>query len=146
MANLLATAPPPPPNNIPPLIQRGQPITGTLRHVLEKHREDPSCAACHASMDPIGLAMENFDAVGNLRTSDHGEAIDASTAFPNGPTLVGPIELAKILSTTRRNDYLRSTVEHALTFALGRGVEPFDQPAVDSIIEKLRKMMGDFRR
>ncbi len=145
MENLLATALPPPPNNVPPLIQRDKPITGTLRHQLGKASRRPELhAACHASMDPIGLALENFDAVGAWRTSDHGAAIDASTAFPNGPQFVGPIELAKILSTTRQNDFLRSTVEHALTYALGRGVEPFDQPAVDGIIEKLRKDNGRF--
>jgi hypothetical protein len=139
MENILATAPPPPPANVPPLIQHGQPTTGTLRHHLEQHRANPSCAACHAAMDPIGLALENFDAVGAWRDTEHGLPIDASTNFPAGPKFVGPVELANLLATTRQNDFLRSAVEHALTYALGRGTEPFDQPAIDQIIANLRK-------
>ena len=139
MENLLATAPPPPPPNIPPLIEPGHQITGTLRQQLEKHRADPVCASCHSAMDPIGLAMENFDAVGAWRDRDNNGPIDASAALPGQPKFNGAVELAENLAKTRRNDFLRSVVEHTLTFALGRGVEPYDQPAVDQIISDMQK-------
>jgi hypothetical protein len=139
MENLLATAPPPPPPDIPPLIEPGHRLTGTLRQQLEKHRADAMCASCHAAMDPIGLAMENFDAIGRWRDKDGDGPIDASSAFPGEANFTGALELSQKLAKDRRNDFLRSIAEHTLTYALGRGVEPYDQPAIDKIIADLRK-------
>jgi hypothetical protein len=145
LENLLGTAPPPPPPDIPPLDQSdGKPITGTLRQRLEKHRADPACASCHAPMDPIGFALENFDAIGRWRDKDAGAKIDAASSMPDGTKVSGPIDVAEILVKTRRNDFYRSVAENALTFALGRGVEPYDQPAVDRIVEDLRQTDGRF--
>jgi hypothetical protein len=144
LESLLGTAPPPPPANIPPLEKDGKPPTGTARQQLEKHRADPSCASCHASLDPIGFSLENFDAIGRFREKDGNEKIDASSAFLNGPKFTGAAELTAILAKTRRNDFLRSAAESALTYALGRGVEPFDQPAVEAILDELRKTDGRF--
>jgi hypothetical protein len=139
MENLLGTGPPPPPPNLPPLIEPGHQITGTLRQQLEKHRADPVCASCHNAMDPIGLAMENFNAVGVWRDRDNNGVIDASASFAGDAKFTGAIELSQTLAKDRRNDFLRSVVEHTLTYALGRGVEPYDEPAVDGIIADLRK-------
>jgi hypothetical protein len=145
LENVLGTPPPPPPPNIPPLeSDDGKPLVGTLRQRLEQHRADVTCASCHAPMDPIGFALENFDAIGRWRVTDGEGKIDAASVLPDGTKLNGPAELATLLAKTRRNDFYRSVIEAALTFALGRGVEPFDQPAVDRIVDDLRKNDGRF--
>ncbi|MEO6436165.1 MAG: DUF1592 domain-containing protein [Tepidisphaeraceae bacterium] len=138
LENLLGTPPPPPPPDVPPLESEGKSLTGTLRQRLEKHRADPGCASCHAAMDPIGLALENFDAIGRWRDKDGKDPIDATASFVNGPAFTGAAELTKQLADTRQNDYLRAVTEASLTFALGRGVEPADQPAVEKIVAGLR--------
>lgn len=138
LENLLGAAPPPPPPDLPPLISDGEKLTGTVRQQLEKHRADPTCASCHAPMDPIGFGLENFDPIGAWREKDGAHPIDATAAFIGGPEFTGPRELAELLATTRRNDFLRAATENTLTFALGRGVEPYDQPAVDTIVKTLQ--------
>jgi hypothetical protein len=138
LENLLGAEPPPPPPDIPPLQQAGKPVTGTLRQQLEKHREDVSCASCHAPMDPIGFGLENFNAVGAWRDKDSGGPIDASSEFANGFKFTGARELVELLAKTRQNDFLRSAAEHMLTYALGRGIEPTDAPAVDRIVADLK--------
>jgi hypothetical protein len=144
---LLATPPLPPPDNVPPLADDGKQLTGTLRQRMEKHREDPTCASCHAPMDPIGFALENFDAVGQWREKDGGLPVDAKAKFPgSGAKFNGARELAELLARTRSNDFYRSAAESALTFALGRGVEPADQPAVDQIVADLRSSDGQFSK
>ncbi|HYO09797.1 MAG TPA: DUF1592 domain-containing protein [Tepidisphaeraceae bacterium] len=144
LESLLGAAPPPPPPEIPSLEKDGQATTGTVRQQLEKHRADVTCASCHAAMDPVGFALENFDAIGRWRDTDGAAPVDASAKLPDGKTFTGPIELARVLAETRKNDVLRSVTESALTFALGRGVEPHDYPAVDQIIAELRKSDGKF--
>jgi hypothetical protein len=144
LQNLLGSEPPPPPPDIPPLVQDGKELTGTLRQRLEQHRADPGCASCHAPMDPIGFGLENFDAIGRWRDKDGKLPIDSSSEFVNGRKFTGAVELTQLLAKTRRNDFYRAVTENALTFALGRGVEPFDQPAVDTIVDELRKADGKF--
>jgi len=144
LQNLLGTEPPPPPPDIPPLVQEGKELTGTLRQRLEQHRADPGCASCHAPMDPIGFGLENFDAIGRWRDKDGKLPVDPSSQFVDGQKFTGAVELTQLLAKTRRNDFYRAVTENALTFALGRGIEPFDQPAVDTIVDELRKNDGKF--
>jgi mono/diheme cytochrome c family protein len=138
LENLLGAAPPPPPPDLPPLVGDGEKLTGTVRQQLEKHRADPTCASCHAPMDPIGFGLENFNPIGAWREKDGSHPVDATSAFQGGPMFTGARELVEILATSRRNDFLRATTEKTLTFALGRGVEPYDQPAVETIVTALQ--------
>jgi hypothetical protein len=144
LENLLASPPPPPPANVPPLDGEGRQLKGTLRQRLEQHRESKACASCHAPLDPIGFGLENFDAIGQWREKDKDQPIDSSSAFVNGPKFTGAIELIDLLAKTRQKDFYRSVTEAALTFALGRGVEPYDQPAVAQIVRDLQTHDGKF--
>ncbi len=144
LENLLGSPPPPPPPDIPPLNDRkdaGQKLS--LRQRLEEHRKNPSCASCHARMDPIGFALENFDAVGKWRTVDGKFAIDASGEFPTGETINGARELRSFLLEKRREEFVRCFAEKMLIYALGRGLEVYDRCAIDEIIKKAGK--DDFR-
>ncbi|WP_315851405.1 DUF1592 domain-containing protein [Rhodopirellula sp. MGV] len=133
LENLLNTPPPPPPADVPEL-ERGQ-LAGTLRERLEQHRANPACATCHNMMDPLGFALENFDAVGRWRTSDGVDPIDASGAFPNGTTFNGVDELRQLLSTERKEDFIRALAEKMLIYAIGRGTEYYDKCAIDQIVD-----------
>jgi hypothetical protein len=142
LQNLLGAEPPPPLPNVPPLVKDDKPLVGTLRQRLEQHRADPTCSSCHAVMDPIGFGLENFDAIGRWREKDGGLKIDPSSSFVTGEKFSGAVQLTQLLARTRKNDFYRSVTENALTFALGRGVEPYDQPAIDTIVDGLRKNDG----
>jgi mono/diheme cytochrome c family protein len=105
----------------------------TLRDRLEAHRANPTCAACHQIMDPIGLALENFDLVGRWRDDENGHPLNTSTSLVDGTAITGPATLRKALLT--RSDTLVSTItEKLLTYALGRGIEPYDMPAVRQVV------------
>jgi mono/diheme cytochrome c family protein len=132
---LLGTPPPPPPPNVPELNDKRM-LTGTLRQQMEQHRANPSCAACHARMDPIGFAFENFDAIGAFRAQDGGQPIDPSGVLPSGQSFKGPGELKQILKG-KKDLFSRCLTEKLLTYALGRGVEYPDKPAVDTIVNAL---------
>ena len=136
--NLLATPPPPAPPGVPELKEKGE-LVGTLRQRLEQHRADPACAACHKLMDPLGFALENFDAVGQWRVKDAGQAIDASGELPEGGTVKGVVELRNTLVTKNRDQFVRCVSEKMLTYALGRGLEYYDKCAVDKIVAALQK-------
>ena len=135
LENLLAAAPPPPPPNIPALKTEGaEPGRSlTMREAMTAHRANPSCASCHARMDPIGFAMENFDAVGRWRDHDGGSAIDASGAFPNGVTFDGMAGLRKVLLADRPQ-FINTVASKLLMFALGRNLQYYDEPAVRAIV------------
>jgi len=135
LEQLLGESPPPPPPNVAELPR--DKTAGTLRERLEKHRADPGCASCHKQMDPIGFGLENFDALGRWRTSEDGRAIDASGVLPGGARFSGPAELKKVLLATRQDAFVRNLAERLLTYALGRGLEPYDEPAVDGITRAL---------
>ncbi len=138
--NLLNQPPPPPPPNVPELADNPEArLTGSLRQRLEQHRADPMCASCHALMDPIGLAFENFDGVGRWREQDGGFPIDPAGQLASGETFQGPAELKRLLLTARREDFLRALASKLLTYALGRGLEYYDQCAVDAIVEATRR-------
>ncbi len=132
--NLLGTPPPPPSPNVAPLPERaenGEKLT--MRQQVEQHRADPNCAACHKRMDPIGFALENFDAVGRWRDKDESkQSIDATATLPDGTTVNGPDELKKLL-LARKDDFTRCLAEKLLTYALGRTPEPYDLRAVKRI-------------
>jgi hypothetical protein len=132
--NLLGTPPPPPPPNIPALAEsdEGEGRNLTVRERLERHRKNAVCASCHAPMDPIGLALENFDATGRWRTMDGVASIDASATLPGGVALDGPGGLRAFL-LTRRERFVQTVTEKLLTYALGRGVDHHDAPAVRQI-------------
>ena len=100
---------------------------------MEIHRKNPVCAACHAQLDPLGFAFENFNAIGGWRTIDGGSAIDASGAFPDGATFDGPATFREAL-TSRTEDFVGVVVERLLTYALGRGAEYYDRPAIRKIV------------
>jgi hypothetical protein len=136
MENLLGTPPPAPPANVPMLDEQTR-LTGSLRQRTEQHRKDPNCAVCHEKMDPLGFAMENFDAVGRWRTKDGPYEIDASGVLPDGQSFNGPAELRQTLLNSRRDDFARCVTEKMLTYALGRGVERTDAAYVDEIVRAL---------
>ncbi len=135
LENIFGTPPPPPPPNVPSLEEKKTFTDLSVRERLAAHREDPACASCHRLMDPVGFALENFDAVGRWRTSEHGEPLDASGALPDGTTIEGIEELEEgILG--RPEMFVGTLVEKLLTFALGRGIEPDDGPAVRQIVRR----------
>jgi mono/diheme cytochrome c family protein len=132
--NLLGTPPPPPPPNVPSLKEanaHAKPLT--MRARMEEHRVNPTCASCHSRMDPLGFALENYDALGKWRAVDAGAPVDASGVLPDGATFSGPSELKSIL-LARRDQFVTTLTEKLLTYALGRELEYFDQPAVRRIV------------
>ena len=137
LENLLGTPPPPPPPNVPALDDKDRKLTGTLRQQMEQHRENPNCASCHARMDPIGFGLENFDAIGAWRDKDGQVAIDPAGKLTTGDSFGGAVELTKVLAGKRRNEFLHCLAEKMLTYALGRGVEAYDRPALDQIVKGL---------
>jgi hypothetical protein len=139
LENLLGVPPPPPPDDVPELEETSD-GGGTLsiRERLSAHRANPSCASCHALMDPLGFALENFNAVGVWRTiDDTGGAIDASGALPDGTPFGGIDELRVALETS--DLFVTTLTEKLLTYGLGRGVEAYDQPAVRAIVRSAAK-------
>ena len=135
LENILGTPPPPPPPDVPELPEREESGEVTsLRARLEAHRANPVCANCHSRMDPLGFALEHFDAVGQWRETDRARLpIDASGALPDGTVFVGLSELRDVLYD-RRTDFVTTLTEKLLTYALGRGVEYYDKPAIRAIV------------
>jgi mono/diheme cytochrome c family protein len=131
LENILAAPTPPPPPNVPALDESnskdGKPLT--VRAMLEKHRASPACASCHKSMDPLGLSLENFDAIGQWRTTDAGSSIDASGVLLDGTKVNGPRELRQAL-LAKKTQFATAVTEKLLTYALGRGLQYYDAPAV----------------
>jgi hypothetical protein len=136
---LLETAlnapPPPPPGDVPPLDEKPIGVAVSHRQQLEAHRNNPICASCHNKMDPLGFGLENYDAVGRWRTTDGTIPIDATGTFPGGKTFSTPAEL-KALLRTRMPQFTRGFAERMLTYALGRGVEPYDRLVVKDLVAK----------
>jgi uncharacterized protein DUF1592/uncharacterized protein DUF1588/uncharacterized protein DUF1587/uncharacterized protein DUF1585/uncharacterized protein DUF1595 len=133
--NILDAPPPPPPPDVPNLDEKAVGSSASLRQQLEAHRTNPVCNACHASMDPLGFGLENFDAIGRWRTKDGNFPIDATGKLPNGKTFDGPEGLKQILLSDQ-SVFTKCLAEKLLTYALGRGLEDYDQPAVRSIVTK----------
>lgn len=137
LENLLATPPPPAPPDVPPLDEEGGKLTGTLREQMEKHRDNPACASCHARMDPLGFGLENFDAVGAWRDQENKVPIDPSGKLVTGENFKGPVELNKILVESKRKEFVHSLSEKMLTYGLGRGLEFYDKCALEEIAKGL---------
>lgn len=133
LTNLLGIPPTPPPPNVPALKENGAGKKLSLRERMELHRADAVCAGCHKVMDPIGFALENFDAVGQWRTMDDGAKIDPSGTLYNGAKVDGPVALRKML-LDHSDVFVGVMTEKLLTYALGRGVEYYDMPAVRKIV------------
>ncbi len=134
LENLLGAPPPPPPADVPELPEDEGAGPGlTMREQLAAHRANPVCASCHAKMDPIGFGLENFDAVGAWRRSERGVPIDASGALPSGAAFEGPAELRAAL-LARPESFVRALTVKLATYALGRGVEHFDAPAIRAVV------------
>ncbi|MFN3326239.1 MAG: DUF1592 domain-containing protein [Bryobacteraceae bacterium] len=136
--NLLGVPPPPPPPAVPALKENdGVSKAKSVRERMAEHRANPACAGCHNLMDPVGLSLENFDAVGRWRTIENGERVDASGGLPDGSQFEGVAALQKAL--LNRPEVLATTfTEKLLTYALGRGVEHYDAPAVRKIVREAR--------
>ena len=132
--NLLNSPPPPPPANIPPLKEStddGRKLSA--KEQLDRHRADVACASCHARIDPLGFALENFDVIGRWRTEDHGDPVDATGLLSNGETIEGPAGLKNLL-LSQPAQFAHATVERLLTYALGRELNSRDQPTVRKIL------------
>ena len=135
LENIVGAPPPPPPPNVPDLKPTVNGKKLTMREQMQVHRANAVCASCHARMDPLGFALERFDAVGKTRTHDGGAPIDASGALPNGVKFDGPAGLRQALLQDP-NQFVTSVTEKLLTYALGRGVEVTDAPAVRKIVRE----------
>ena len=144
LENVLGTPPPPPPPNVPSLNERG--ADGkilSIRQLMERHRANPVCATCHSRMDPLGFALENFDGIGKWRSTEGATntPIDTSGALPDGTKFKGPSELRNIL-LGHPEQFVDTVSERLLTYALGRGVEYYDAPALRKIV---RQSAPDYR-
>ena len=143
LEQMLGAPPPPPPPNVPELEEEGKAITaGSLRQRLEEHRKNPACANCHAKMDPIGFALENFNAVGAFRKKDGNFDVDASGEFADGKKFSGPEDLKTIIKD-RKDEFARCLVEKMMIYALGRGLEYYDVQTVDKVVKNLEA--GEFK-
>jgi mono/diheme cytochrome c family protein len=132
LSNLLGTPPPPPPPDVPNLDEAAVGTTGSMRQQLEKHRTNPTCASCHSRMDPLGFGLENYDAIGRWRTMDGAFPVDSSGTLPDGKTFSTPAEMRAILAS-QLPQFSRALTEKMMTYALGRGLKPYDRRTVDSI-------------
>jgi hypothetical protein len=134
LTNVLGTPPPPPPPDVPDLPERGEGgRPATVRERMEEHRKNAACAACHAPMDPLGLALENFDAIGLWRATESALPIDASGTLPGGKQFQGANGLRTVL-LERREQFARTVTEKLLTYALGRPLTYRDRPIVRQIV------------
>jgi hypothetical protein len=133
LENILGTPPPSPPANVPPLKETGEGgKVLSLRALLEQHRASPACATCHRIMDPLGFALENFDATGKWRTKEEAGVVDASGQLADGSPVDGPAALRKAI-LKHPEQFVRTMTEKMLTYGLGRGLESYDMPVVRAI-------------
>ena len=138
LANILGEPPPPPPANVPRLKEAAD--TGqvlTMRERMAAHRANPACAGCHKLMDPVGFALENYDAIGRWRTAESGVPVDSAGGLPDGSSFNGVTGLRDAI-LRRPELFVTTTTDKLLTYALGRGVEDFDAPAVRGIVRDAR--------
>jgi Protein of unknown function (DUF1592)/Protein of unknown function (DUF1588)/Protein of unknown function (DUF1587)/Protein of unknown function (DUF1585)/Protein of unknown function (DUF1595) len=136
LQNILGTPPPPPPPDVPPLDETAVGTAASLRQQMEKHRANAACATCHAKMDPLGFALENYDGIGRWRTMDGKFPVDSSGTLPNGKTFHGPSEMRTTL-LAQLPEFAHCVIEKMLIYSLGRGLQPYDRKTVDEIGRKL---------
>ncbi|MBA2479328.1 MAG: DUF1592 domain-containing protein [Planctomycetes bacterium] len=138
LEQMLNDPPPPPPPMVPQLPKKSGPSAGmTTRQLFERHRSDASCMSCHKRIDPIGFAFEAFDVLGRVRARDGNAAIDTSGVLPGGIEISGVEDLKKLLSEGKRREFLRCLAAKMTTYAIGRGMQPFDEPAIDALVDHL---------
>ena len=136
--------PPPPPEGVEGLkAEGGGDRPATVRQELERHRDDPRCASCHARMDPLGFALEGFDGIGARRSADIGRPLDVRGTLPGGETVEGP-EGLRVVLVARRDAFARCLAEKLLTYAVGRGLGTKDRCFVDAIVRELERGDGRF--
>jgi len=146
LEEILGTPPPPPPPGVSDLPDEKKDVArGSLRTRMEQHRADPNCASCHARMDPLGFALENFDAIGAWRDQDGPFPVDASGTLPKGERFVGPVELKAVL-LTRIGPFAHCLTEKMMTYALGRGLTYQDHCIVEKIADGAIRDGGRFSR
>jgi hypothetical protein len=139
LEQILGTPPPPPPPDVPALKEKKtDAASASLRQRMEQHRSDPTCASCHKRMDPIGFALENYNAIGHWRTTDGNFPIDASGVLPGNKKVDGPAGLKKVI-LDRKDDFVRCLVGKMLTYAVGRGIEPTDRPIIEDVCDRVRE-------
>jgi hypothetical protein len=144
LENILGDAPPPAPPGVPPLAEEAKDLKGlSLRERLEQHRSDPGCASCHKAMDPLGMGLENFDAVGRWRDQEAEKPIDASGDLPTGEKFAGPAEMMSIIRG-RQEKFSRTFTERLMVYALGRGLEYYDKCAVDQTTDLMKERGNRF--
>ncbi len=147
LENILGTPTPPAPPNVPELEEAAKAISDhkpTLRELLTRHREDALCSSCHNRIDPLGLAFENFTALGTWRDQEEGKPINPSGDLITGEKFSGVQELKQILVENHRTTFYRCLTEKLLTYALGRGIEYYDELTVDRIVNRLEQEDGRF--
>lgn len=138
LENILGTPPPPPPPNVGVLPEdQGAPIPRTLKERIAAHVKNPSCAGCHKRLDPIGIALENFDAVGKWRTQDGPYPVDSKSEMPDGTPLKGPEDLTRYL-TNNQDAFARAFCEKLMTYALGRALTPSDDCSIDELAKSTK--------
>lgn len=145
LQNMVGTPPPPPPPNVPALKDNTVSSVLSMRERLQEHRANAACSGCHQQMDPVGFALENFDAVGRWRTTDASQPIDASGGLIDGSEFTGVSGLEQAL-LKRPELFVRTLTEKLFTFALGRGVEHYDAPAIRKIVRDARGDQYRFSR
>ena len=144
--NLLGTPAPPAPPGVPELEDGPHASANpTMREMMEIHRKKPECRGCHARMDPIGLALENFNALGQFRTTEHGKAIDASGKLLTGEKFADIAALKEVLADKRKQDFYRCVSEKLLTYAIGRGIEYYDATTIELLATRLTQNNGSLR-
>jgi hypothetical protein len=132
LQNILGAPPPPPPPDVPQLDEEAVGNTGSMRQQLEKHRSNATCASCHSRMDVLGFGLENYDAIGKWRTMDGKFPVDASGTLPGGKSFGSPEEM-RVLLKADLSEFSRCLIEKMLTYALGRGLERYDNRTVDRL-------------
>jgi hypothetical protein len=142
LESILGAPPPPPPPGVPVLDEAAVGNPASLREVFAKHRANIACAVCHERLDPLGFSLENFDATGKFRTKDGDSPIDASGSMPGGALIQGPAGLKHVLMD-RKDEFVENVAGQLLTYALGRGLEYYDQPTVRDISRKTAQ--GDYK-
>ncbi|MFO0941340.1 MAG: DUF1585 domain-containing protein [Pirellulales bacterium] len=147
LENVLGTPTPPAPPNVPALEDSSGKFgdrTPSLKELLAAHRDSALCSSCHSRMDPLGLALENFDALGVWREKENGQPIDASGQLITGESFRDFRDLRKIIANDRREDFYRCVAQKMLVYALGRGTEYYDEYALDLLVERLINRDGRF--
>jgi hypothetical protein len=137
LENLLGAPPPPPPPNVPPLKENdGRSKPTSLRERMEQHRANVTCAVCHSRIDPMGFALENFDATGRWRADDAGVPIDPTSTLADGTKVDSPQTMRQVL-LKHGDQFIHTVVERLFTYAIGRGVEYYDEPILRQIVRDL---------